>query len=120
MSPYFADFETFYDPEAFGTEAELIGANSTHRVIGLLLEGGKPNRLWREPGGQGGIKVVPSGDRFQLPARDAPKNHQDYLLRIAGVDYNITEVTPSAAGIAELVLVPYKKRGPQHGGWLRG
>lgn len=112
------DFDTFYDPDEFGTEARLIG-DDERPVCGLLLEHGHFNKLWRDPGGKGGIKAQPNAMRFQLPASDVPADPENYVLRLAGADYSIVGAEPAGHGRAELVLVPYKARPSAPSTWLK-
>ena len=112
------DFDTFYDPDDFGTEARLIG-DDERTVCGLLLKGGKFNKLWRDPGGKGGIKAQQTSLRFQLPSMQVPVDYQDYVLRVEGADYSITDVEPAGTGRSELVLVPFKARSSGSSNWLK-
>lgn len=107
------DLVDFFDPDEFGTTAQLLVPGQPARQVSAL-EGapGASGRLYRsgvDPNASS-LRVKPAQVKLQLARGDVPADYQLAKVVLEGAEYSIANVEPLGRLRSLLTLIPYGDR----------
>jgi hypothetical protein len=118
------DLDSFFDPEEFGCEVLIVGADGSVKVNGMWGDPAAFGRLQRPGVAKNAAQTEVRFDEkvLQLPNEDVPQAWQQCRVVDGGVEFSITRVAPHGRLRSLLTLVPYGDRKARaeevNGGWL--
>lgn len=113
------DWRSFFDPEEFGCELQMVLGGDVREVPGMLGAPRSPDQLRTGNRNQGGVRAKPGETICQVPRSELPEDWPQRQVHLDGKIYTAVEVIPVGRIRVALVLVPYSEREKQHGRWLR-
>lgn len=114
------DWASFYDPDEFGCELQLVLGGDVREVPGMLGAPREPDQLRTGNRNQGGVRAKPGEIIAQVPRSELPSDWAKRQVFLDGKIYTAVEAIPIGRIRVGLVLIPYSEREKTHGEWLRG
>lgn len=113
------DWQSFFDPEEFGCELQMVLGADVRDVPGMLGAPREPDQLRTGNRNQGGVRAKPGEIICQVPRSDLPSDWAKRQVFLDGEIYTAIEALPIGRLRVGLVLIPYSERSETHGEWLR-